>query len=853
MRLSSVARLGLVLAISVSLSSIAHADVVGRLKIKVLNAESEKPLSGAKILLTDSAGVRTPLTVTTGADGTALTPPLENRAWKLTTSSGEFQKDTQSVIVVADATTDVEILLEPLKEKTIKITAERDRIRTGETASARQLTKDSVTAFPFTAGNRQSLTKAVRAAPGMVENSQNQLHPRGEHASTSIYLNGFLLPGAFQGRAGQFLAPDAIETLDIITGGFAPEYGSEVAAALNLTLRSGTIEPFRSLTFTGGSFGTAETAFSAGGQVGKEDKRLGYFLNYVGRSTNNAIETPQPGNPGRSNNQISQTLFGNFDYSLSPSEKLSLTVNTAPSRTDIANRAGLPARFASVGQGFGYGGRRNADGSVPGEPDISPLALLSQDAAGQNVYQDDANNFGNLQWRKQLNPNTSATMSLGFSQSRQNLLNRNPNNGATISSATLPEDASIEFHPDIRRNYNQLQLQGNLTQIAGRHTFKFGGLFADQSGTENYQITAASQTALDHLYALDPRLAPPGGVVEEHHESKRSRATRGGGHGGPEDVEHYELATPTATPTLRVKRSGYYGAAYAQDTFKVDSKLTVNYGARLDLFRAEQTVDGVAGAAITNTELSPRVNLAYVVSPKTVVRASYNHLFSQPPLAQGALIGAGVQPQRTKMVESSIERQLPDNQLVKVAAYRKWLQNQLDTAILIPATQIGVFSTINIGNSFINGVELTYDKAPKNGIGLGGFLTYTNAVNKLVGGEEAYSDHDQLHTLSAGLSYSLKNGSAASLSAYYGSGVASSPIVNAFDEDITLNNGNRNARTEINFRYSTGAKLLSNDLQADLSVENLLNSQSVMNFNSPFTGTRFQQGRRVMLSLTRKF
>ena len=208
MRLSSVARLGLVLAISVSLSSIAHADVVGRLKIKVLNAESEKPLSGAKILLTDSAGVRTPLTVTTGADGTALTPPLENRAWKLTTSSGEFQKDTQSVTVVADATTDVEILLEPLKEKTIKITAERDRIRTGETASARQLTKDSVTAFPFTAGNRQSLTKAVRAAPGMVENSQNQLHPRGEHASTSIYLNGFLLPGAFQGRAGQFLAPD---------------------------------------------------------------------------------------------------------------------------------------------------------------------------------------------------------------------------------------------------------------------------------------------------------------------------------------------------------------------------------------------------------------------------------------------------------------------------------------------------------------------------------------------------------------------------------------------------------------------------------------------------------------------
>ncbi|WP_395090477.1 TonB-dependent receptor domain-containing protein [Armatimonas sp.] len=822
MRLSSVARFGLVLALSVSLSAAAHADVVGRLKIKVLNAESEKPLVGAKIILTDSAGVRTPLTVTTGADGTALTPPLENRVWKLSTSGGEFQKDTQSVTVVADATTEVEILLEPLKEKTIKITAERDRIRSGDASSAKSLSSEAVQKFPLTAGNRQSLTKAVRAVPGFAEDSVNQAHPRAEHSATSIYLNGFLLPGAFQGRAGQFLAPDALQTIDVITGGFAPEYGSETAAALNLTLRSGTLVPFRSLTVTGGGFGTGETSFTAGGQTGSEKKKLGYLINYTGRTTDNAIEAPQPDKQTRHNGQTSQTLFANFDYDLSSAEKLSLTVNSAPARTQIANRTGLGAKFEPVGQGFGYGGLKNASSG-----------LASQDALGQDIYQQDNNGFGTLQYRKQLNAKTTAVVTYGSSESQQDLLNNTASNGATISSSSLAADSSIEFHPTIKRTYNQSQLQANLTLNEGKHTYKFGGIFSDQRGNESYQIVPGSQSALNTLHELDARLVAPGGSMVG---------------------DDYIVGTATATPTLRVKRKGYYGAAYAQDTFKATEKLTVNYGLRLDTFNSQQTVDGTAGASLTATDLSPRVNLAYSVAPKTIVRASYNQLFSQPPLAQGGLIGEAVKPQRVKMIETSLERQLPQNQTIKLAAYRKWFHDQLDTAILIPGTQIGVFSTVNISTgSFANGLELSYDKTPKNGVGLGSFFTWANAINKLVNGEEAYSDHDQLNTLSGGLNYGLKNGSNVALSAYYGSGAFSSPIINPQDADATVDGGKRQARAEFNFRYSTGSKLLPNGLQADLSVENLLDSRSVMNFNSPFTGTRFQQGRRVMLSLTSKF
>jgi hypothetical protein len=806
----------------IATTGIARADVFGRLRIKVTDAATEKPIASAKIILTDSAGVNAPITLTTDATGVATSPPLQNRTWTVVTSADAFQKDTQSVSVVADVISDVEILLEPAKEKTIKITAERDRIRTGDAASS-VLSSDTINKFPLTGSNRQALNKTVRANPGFVDDSVNQSHPRGEHAATSIYINGFLLPGAFQGRAGQFLSPEAIQTIDVITGGFAPEYGSETAAALNLTLKSGTIAPLRLFTLSGGGFGTGEAALTLGGQSGDTHK-LGYLINYNGRSTENAIEAPQPNRQNAHNRQTNQTFFANFDYGLTPTDQLTLTVNTAPASTQIANRTGLGASYASVGQGFGYAGRRNADGTIPGDSEADTIVLGSQQDLGQRITQDDNNTFGTLQLRRQINPSTSAILSFGSSESKQNLNNTTSGNSPDFSVSALPIDSSIEFHPTVRRTYKQNQLQANITQLRGSHSYKFGGLYSDQSGNESYRFVPASQTALLELAQIDKNLVPDGSV----------RTNSDG------DVTGVDPAFTGTAKTVRVKRSGYYAAAYAQDTYKFSPKLTINYGLRFDAYKAEQDL---GQPDVKQSDLSPRVNIAYTILPRTVARASYNRLFSQPPLAQGALIGNSAVPQKVTMIESSIERQFPNNQTVKIAGYKKWNSNQLDTAILIPGTQTSVFVTSNIGRSYTNGLEFTYDRAPKNNIGLGGYLTWANAINKIIGTEEPYSDHDQLNTLTLGTSYTLPSGIGVSATGYYGSGAFSSAI----------RDDKRNSRTEVNLKIASGPTLFKNGLSADFLIENLFDSRNVINFNSPFTGTRFQQGRRVMLSFTNKF
>ena len=220
-------------------------------------------------MLKDSAGVRPDVTVKTGDDGTVVTPPLENRTWTITTSADLQQNDVRDILVAADVTTEVEVLLEPVKETVVTVTAGRQLVKPANTASAKVRNQAFYQKFPITAGNEQSLSKALRANPGFVEDSVNQVHPRAEHSQTSIYINGFLVPGALQGRAGQFIAPSAIETLDIQTGGFAPEYGSELAAVLNLTLRSGPIATFADAKLGGGSYDTFQGNITAGGQGGR--------------------------------------------------------------------------------------------------------------------------------------------------------------------------------------------------------------------------------------------------------------------------------------------------------------------------------------------------------------------------------------------------------------------------------------------------------------------------------------------------------------------------------------------------------------------------------------------------------
>lgn len=831
-----------------------HADVFGRLRFTVHDAAG-KPVQGANVIFHDTADVNADFNVISDVNGIALSPPLEIRTWQITTQIVTFNTDTRTLPVIADTSTDISIVL----TKRIVTTSSTVTIPRALTTEAARRGQSFIQSIPSTRSNPQNFPRLLLTVPGFVESSNNVVHPRGEHASTSIYVDGFLLPGALQGRAGPLISPDIIQSADIQTGGFSPEYGSETAAILNFSLRSGPIKPFQEIRFGGGSDNTYDQELTFGGQAGTapgQSSPFRYLFNFINRSTQNSIEPPQPGHQDVHNHGRALTAFGNLQYQAGKNDQFSLLLNTAPAQTQIANRYGLPDRYAPVGLGFGYGGARNADGSEAGTtPDPAvlgsqSLAVPSQQNAGQDVYQNDENRFGDLNYRHNFGGALTGLLSLGSSSTRLDIRNHNPAiNLGSVDPATgylTTTDNSIEYNPTIQRKSSQTEIAGSLTKSAGTHTYKVGLLLTQQSGDELYNIIPQSQLALDAEAANAPTLAPAG-----------TFQMNGGGNPVMDALgdQVYTITPGASTPVVTVHRSGYYNAGYLQDTWRATRKLTVNYGVRYDSYYGKQSL---SPDSVKKNYLSPRLNFAYLFTPQTTVRLSYNKLFSQPPLAQGAILGTNLVPQTTDLYDTSIEQQITPQQSVKFSYYYKNARNEFDTGLLIPYTQFGAYTTLQYTSQGVHGYELSYDFAPRGPVGLNGYFAYTNSIARPNGLDQTgapapiVNDHDQLNTLSGGLSYTFKSQAFAGLDVYYGSGEASSVLapIGASNTNI-LNNGQRNSHTSVNIRL--GHPHLLGPTGLELDVENLFNDLSVLNFNSGYSGTRFQEGRRVVLRVTGSF
>jgi len=817
-------RITIICGLVLFVGSQAWADVLGRLHFSVKNAADEKPIAGATITLKDSANVHAPIVLKTDDKGSVTTDPINARAWHATTTVDGYVDDDRDATVVADTTTEVEVLLEPKKEteRVIKITAEKNRVNQTKTDQGTVRDNTFQQKFPVAVGNPQSLTEVARANPGVVQDSAGQLHPRGEHSATSIYIMGFRLPGAFQMRAGQVISPSAIQSMDLMTGAYAPEYGGETAAIMNLDLRAGTLSPFESIQTQGGTFGTVFGDIAAGGQLGqaygvptedgKQARRFSYMLDVNARQTDNALEPPQPDDQTAHNHSFASSGFGNFDFHASDKDTFALTFDHSPAKTGVANRTGLPDSYAPYGQGYGFGGALT-------QAQAEAEGIGSQQADGQDINQYDTNTFGVLSWRRNIDPTMNSFLAVGLVHAGLDVTNNNP----FIDLNNLPADNSIEYNPTIRRNSHDVEVQGFLTKIAtGGHTFKLGFNLDSQNGNESYQLIPGSVLAENALANIDPRLAPINGV----------------------------------SPTLSVHRTGYYNAAYIQDTWRATNKFTANYGFRLDMFKQDATSVADIGAttpsqsSVSQNQLSPRLNMSYLVAPRTVARAAYNRLFITPPQAEGSILGTQIKPETLSQYDLSVERQLTAGQVVKAAYYYKDIRNQIDTGLLIPGTQIGVQTSVQFDKGSVRGLELSYDLVSRDKYGWNGFLAYTNSIAKPGGLDNTgapaptYNDHDQLNTISTGADYTFHSGYTAGIAYLFGSGVESSKLTDT---------SSRVPHHEVDLNLASRPDLIAGRLGLAFQVENLFDSRQLYNFNSGFSGTRFQEGRRILFSLTGKF
>lgn len=545
-------------------------------------------------------------------------------------------------------------------------------------------------------------------------------------------------------------------------------------------------EPFVEVTTRGGNVGQVEGLIRAGGS--NEDKTFDYFVGARLGRTDMRLEAPNP---------TEQTL------------------NNTATDTNLVVRLHGKTEQDDIGFTVAY---QNADLGVPQTP--------QNFAAGVIQSQNDRNTLAVLSWQRKLGADGNLQLGLSYLSSAQNV----NNNG--VFTPWFPISPAVE--PELAEE--------GATSRPGNP----GSPYLPVTDLKLSQF----QPSLEYTHQLGEGKIKVGATANFIHSNQFVDVIDAGGGGG------LPQSDPTLPPPVRftanVIRDGFSGGVYFSHTVPFSDEFTLNYGLRADRFND--------GFTVNTGQISPSVNLAYGPTDTQVFRASFNRLFQPPPLELNVAGGSGALPQRISAYELSYENQLASNLVGKVALVRKDITDQVDIALLIPNSNIPVFAPINFPTALYQGIELSLNTS--NPTGWNGFGTATIGSSRPLtpspqGGHfPEYNDHDQRVQLTGGVSHTWQEGWFAGADGYYGSGYPQEllPLYNAIGVNPFGYSGERIPRFIGNLRFGyrprdeQGKPVSGPGFSVD--VLNLFDDRTLLNFFSEFSGTRFVQGRRVLLNAT---
>jgi len=216
---------------------------------------------------------------------------------------------------------------------------------------------------------------------------------------------------------------------------------------------------------------------------------------------------------------------------------------------------------------------------------------------------------------------------------------------------------------------------------------------------------------------------------------------------------------------------GLFAGLYLQDEWKIGSGLTLNLGARFDVF--DSSFDNEA-------RLSPRLNLIWQPTGSMTLHAGYSRYFTPPPMEDvpGSTVAKfdgtsnasatdqddPVRAERSDYFDAGIAQKLALGWQMGLDGYAKRAKNQLDDGLF---GQTLILSAFNYARGMVHGLEFTTSYTS------GAFSAYANVARSVAKGEDWNSaqflfdpgdlayvrdhwihlDHDQKLTGSFGTAY----------------------------------------------------------------------------------------------------
>jgi TonB dependent receptor/Carboxypeptidase regulatory-like domain len=127
--------------------------------------------------------------------------------------------------------------------------------------------------------------------PGASQSHDNFINVRGNEFSLHEFINGVSFLDNTQPQFSPGVSPQIFETVDLMTGGFTPEYGNRFGGVLDITTRSG-----RSLSGHGdvNFHGATKDNYDLNADYGSQWRKSGYYLFADSFRSGRYLDPPEP-------------------------------------------------------------------------------------------------------------------------------------------------------------------------------------------------------------------------------------------------------------------------------------------------------------------------------------------------------------------------------------------------------------------------------------------------------------------------------------------------------------------------------------------------------------------------------
>lgn len=685
--------------------------------ITVVDSADSSPIQSARVsLMLDSIEVETLLT---NMNGRAEFKDLDAGRFGIRVYADgydPFRKD----MYITDTSSNIAIFLSELSASTDEITIVGEReehtssvdIKTGDVILESSIFKETPSAR-ISQIVQQNLAGAVKAPTG-------EIHINGEHGEFSYYIDGIQIPLGVFGGLNEVIDPQVIDRATFINGGYAAEYGGQIAGIIDINSRvpadkfhidfssyvgsffvlNGT-KPFspgkgvslgHSSSVTGdtlgGMIGPFRSLNSNGQSLSLSDhyKKLSFFVAGSRQETDRRID--QPVITLFNDHGFDYFLYGNFDYLINKTDYLTANLNYGKTVTQVP--------FDSITQGY--------------SPDNQITSNSFQTVSYFHTFSEKKNH--------------ESSFFAGL-YSRQGSLRYNPSPYSPVNFQFRGDSTTYALTTD--RNFSTYGLRTKYVLRISKTIKSYAGIELNSTyGNVNFTSRDSS------------------------------------GHPGP---------------SFTTKYNGSDFGVFAQGEWHPYKVLKLDAGLRYDQHIAPDIkLQNQLSPRIKLNFFPDEMSSAYLYYGKLFIPTNIEGLRTIASNVSNSNIPTV--PERADFFELSVSRNFKFGLVAKLSAFRKNSNPGIDDQTIGASS---IKTTVNIASVKTTGIELTlsyrHPKLPVSGY-INTSLIHAYGSGQVTGGFlDIYSegsatdlDHDQRLSISAGINYQPKNWFI-NLSSIYGSGL----------------------------------------------------------------------------------